>query len=241
MMEAIKDWLNGNRHYATGVALYLQYGKDVKLRNLFNEPIKTAFKEKKLVEVLLQLYSGTVKAVAVKQTTTEKYLTTHKTWQPGTDAILNALREQWRPLYGLRSNLKARIHDVALAGNTDTVKRQEAAQMAAEIISISKQINKIYAKKSYYEQHGKLPLEPVETDGIGDAATAYLLKKNAERYLRRLHNFMAGTSNAKKPPNPKQHEKWLLQYRKWEKELLKANIFLNRPHEEGLPGYKNQK
>lgn len=234
-MDFIKEWLNSGRNYAEGVKIYLTYGKEQKFINLFNEPIQTAFKEKKLAEVLTQLYKGNAKAVTVKATTTTKYLTGHKTWPEDTsDAILTALRNQWRPLYGERSSLQARLHDVALAGNTDSVKRQEAAQMAGRIIQLSKEISDIYATRSYYQQHGQLPQKQVEASPFGDAAKAYIAKKNAERYLREYTSKLKSTRGT-----TKQRIKWVQAIERHTKYLKQANNYLNRPENEGTPVPKN--
>ena len=230
MHDAIRDWLNSSRNYAAGVSLYLKYGIDSRLLNCFKEPIESEFKKKLLLEELTRLYHSHPLFTGEDPPKEEEPAEKH--WPEAVaDTPLSTLREEWRPLYGTLTNLQARIHDVAYAGLHDALKKEEAYQMAAEIVRLTNKINEIYYAKDYYLKHGKLPStdpEPVAT--LLSNEDAYTKKKNIERYLRDLAKKLKreNISEIKRV-------KWLPKWDTLCKEITALNKQLNRPENEGIP------
>jgi hypothetical protein len=237
-MKDVKDWLASSHSYQKGVSLYLKYGGDARYIRLFKEPIITDFKQSALLKQLKILYtemqssagSNNISSQAAQPVNADKDYSPTSWVENTTDEYLMNLREQWRPLYGKRSNLQARIHDVASIGNTDAVKRQEAASMAAEIIRLSKQIKRIYDAKNEYIKMGASAPTYEDIEPIGSPEAIVIKWNNIKRYLRELRRKINSpdVSLAK-------HEKWILAFEQYSKELSALNKQLNRPLNEGLP------
>lgn len=229
MFEAIREWLNSDRNYGAGVILALRYSTDPKIINCFKEQIQTDFKRKKLVEVLTELYKDQPKQQAVVKPQAD--IIQAKAWPADNkNEVLASLREQWRPLYGEMSNLQARIHDVALAGNHDPSKEMEAYQMAESIMRLNGQINEIYAKKEYFLKHGKLPDPVVTVKADVSPDQAFMRKKTVERYLRDLANKLKRSELSDLKRN-----KWIPKWDNLCEEIRQLNQKLNRPSDEGIP------
>jgi len=177
------------------------------------------------------MLTGNEEAVEVTTDSRQTYFSSAKTW-PSDDSneVLTMLREQWRPKYGEMTNLQARIHDIAEAGNTDPNKRLEACQMAAKIIRLDKEIRKLYADKDYYLKNGTLPVKPIEIQVIGPIELVWARKQNLQRYLRDL----AGKLKRESISDVKRN-KWLPKWESHVAELKELNNRLERPENEGIP------
>jgi hypothetical protein len=190
-MQAITDWLNGARDYSSGVHLYLKHGRDPLLKKLFTAESKTAFKEKKLADALRGLLQRNQVATVDLSPQVQTVYTRHQGWPavPISDAVLNALHAQWKPLYSEMQNLQARIYDVAEAADKygDPTKKQEACEMAHRIADIDDQLDDIYFKRDFYVKENRLPAEPTTTPPVA----AHMWPKklaNAQRYVREYKN-----------------------------------------------------
>ena len=231
MLEQIREWLNGNREYSSGVALVLRHSTDPRIINCFREPLETNFKRKKLVEVLTELYTDRPEPAALRAPSQPALPPAEKTWPvDNTNEILASLREQWRPLYGEMTNYQARIHDIALQGVHDPQKKEEAHQMAKKIIDLNNKVNEIYARKAYFLKFGKLPDDTAEPIKEISSDTAFMRKKTVERYLRDLAAKLKRTelSDVKRT-------KWIPKWDSLCEELRALNKTLNRAENEGIP------
>lgn len=227
-MQVIKDWFNSGKNYDAGVSLYMQYGDNAQLKDLFTE-FRTPFKEKKLVEVLRGLISVSAEAThTAEKKVTQLVAETHG-WPDAMSAELMALKEVWKPLYAEQMNLNARLYDVARLGVDDKNKEQEAGQMAHRILNLRDQIKDIYFQRDYYLENNVFPgkeqvFKPVVTD-IKIAERRLTVR----RYLTRLKKELA--AQAKPHIRLKQEKKWT----EYVAEMHYINEKLNRPYGEGIP------
>jgi len=233
-MQQIKDWLNSSRPYDAGVALYMRYGDDKQMKELFTEH-RTPFKEKKLVELLKSLLN---KSAAVKQKEEVKTenlkvnsSATHG-WPAKMSKELAALKAVWLPLFKQRENLCARLYDVALLGKTDKNKEMEAGQMAHRILALQDEINGIYQDREYYIKHNCFPgKEQLFKPVVSDVKIAER-RLTVRRYLTRLKNELSKPGSEK--VKLKQEKKWT----EYVAEMNYINEKLKRPYGEGIPKRK---
>lgn len=226
-MEAIKAWLNNRPDYLSGVGLYFQHGKDPLLKRLFLEA-HSPFKEGKLRDALQAIYAAYKNPVSetakAKETVKRSPFNQYKHWpaQPIEDAVLLAIWQQWRPLYGEMKNLQHRIYDVALAGMTDPNKALEAGQMTFRILDLDDQIESIYAKRNFYYEHKRLPEEtPAEQpEEVVDPINWKLLLDNYMKYVRDYKMKL------KKTPGHKNADKWAMKLKEYEAGVLKYKKLL---------------
>lgn len=231
-MQPLKDWLNSGRPYDSGVALYMQYGDDRQMKELFKEH-RTSFKEKKLVELLKGLInkSTEVKQKEATQTTKLKVenTSTHG-WPAKLSKELAALKAVWLPLFKERENLCARLYDVALLGKLDKNKEMEAGQMGHRILDLQDEIKDIYQRRDYYLQHGSFPGREQPFKPVVSAVKIPERRLTVRRYLTRLKNELA-----KPPTSDKVRLKQETRWKEYVAEMEYINQKLNRPHGEGIP------
>lgn len=221
-MEEIRDWLNSSKDYAAGVQLYLKYGNDRTLKALFTQEAETAFKRDRLFAALKLIYENlrnptTPKAAIQRQLEKNNPPENFKYWPPVpiSDPVLNALYEQWKPIYAEMMNLSARIYDVAVFGEKDQQKALEACSMVHRILDLDDKCDEIYAKRDYYYEHGALPTLLVETEIVGDPVRWATLMNNAERYVRQYKGKLKkDPSNEKAAAKLKHYEAEQAKYRK---------------------------
>lgn len=190
-MDDIHEWLKGNKDYDAGAKLYLMHGKEQSLRRVFSEPV-SEFKKKKLVEALTALVTKKVEAAkkieVTKQAAIEHISVSNRKWPAKKDATLTALHEKWKPLYAEMMSLMSRIYDVALAGQTDSAKKQEAGRMAHRILDLDDECDAIYEQREFYLKHNKLKEEEKPMELVTDVKKIPLALSNAQRYVRDYKN-----------------------------------------------------
>lgn len=236
-MDAVKHWINSQRDYDAGVALYNQYGDDRRMKALFREG-KTQFKEKKLLELMQGLIKN---GASVKNTLQGKHQAiraqseNRNGWPAKLDGPLKALYDEWILKFKESSSLEARIYDVALAGISDPNYERQAGQMAHRILDLRDEIRNIYQKRDHYIQHGVFPgqkmlFKPVVADPLKLAER----RLNLRRYLTRLKNELA------KPGKPHTRLRQETQWKQYCEEMRYINEKLKRPENEGIPARNQQ-
>lgn len=190
-MDVIREWLNSSRNYNAGATLYLKHGKDEKLKRIFREPASD-FKKQKLAEALRSLLNNQEHAAAKqeeqKATTIQRERLAEKRWPKERDTTLEALHQQWRIKFLEMTSLQSRIYDVALAGQTDSAKKQEAGQMAHRILDLDDECDDLYRQRDHYIKHNRLPEEPKPMDLVVDVKKIPLALANCQRYIRDYKN-----------------------------------------------------
>lgn len=216
-MEAIRDWLNGDRDYILGTELYLKYGDDEDMKKLFQSKGISKFKKKKLFDCLRYLWvnrdesrkqkaksirqkagSGRREAGSIKpKAKSQKY----KEWNKNeTDKVLIALHQQWVPAFKEMKTLHAQL----LLMDTDI----ERGAAAHQILRLDKFCSDIYAKRDYYKEKGRLP-EEKKPDEIVSFDRVGVRLENVKTYVRRYR------SKLKKDPS---NEKWAALLKKYTEE-----------------------
>lgn len=234
-MLAIKTWLNARvKDYEAGVKLYLQHGRDPALRSLFTKEEESDFKRRRLVQALQELLlspSGVTSAEPVNKLAVTMHVPKpvitdfsqyHKGWpNPITDPVIQALFEQWRPVYAELMSAQQRIYEIALQGeNGNTSKELEACQLAHRIIDLDNECDELYAQRDHYLTNGRLPETGREKEVIGDPVRWATERQNALRYIREYR------SKIKKDPTNKLVPKWEQKILDWQEEVERYNKLL---------------
>lgn len=226
-MDDIKAWLCGPADYDTGVLLYNRFGINAALKRLFKEQW-SAFKEDTLISALKDLYNANEpknEATSAQQTVRVTPFNQFKHWpsDTGSDPVILALHQQWKPLFAEMMNLMHRVYDVAKQGEKNINKAIEAYQMAARILVLDDQIELIYAKRNFYYEHNRLPdnLEDPEQEEIIDPVKIAIELANNQRYVREYKVKL------KKNPGHRSADKWAMLLKEKEKLVAKFKKRLN--------------
>src|SRR4051812_33862453 len=215
-MDAIRKWINGGRNYQVGVKLYLIYGADQTLKNLFIQEHETIYKKQRLLQSLQNLLS---RKPILEEPTQEigkinLIPNNEKAWppEPTIDPVIKALKEQWKPLFAEMMNLCHRLFDL----QSDS----ERGQAAHRILDLDDLCDEIYVKRDHYLIHHSLPTSS-KPDAVTDPIKWPQKLANAQRYIREYR-----IKCAKEPENEnyaaklKEYEDEVTHY----KRLLKIEI-----------------
>lgn len=217
MKEALRNWLNGGRNYQDGVRLYLSYGNNQLLKDLFTKEHETDFKRQRLVKEIKILLQPD--KIVVQQTPFEKESGSesqfvchlHNRWpdDPVSDPVLKVLKDQWRIYYSEMMNLSHRLFDI-----TSDIERGKCAH---RILELDVLCDELYNKRDYYSIHKLLP-DQKKADVVTDPNRWPLKLMNAERYVREYRiRCKAEPGNEKFALKLKYYQDAVLAY----KELLK--------------------
>lgn len=204
-MELIKNWLSGKRNYFVGAILYKQFGTDQEKKKLF-EGKPTLHLQQVLEQSLSELLE---KPKVVLQPTPVKKET--EEMPASADAVLEALRAEWLPLYQRMNYLRHEL-DKWEGNSTEAIKAR--GPLAFEILNLEQQCMRIWERREYYLKNGTLPeVKPQKTTEIPQDPVE--LGKKLETLKR---NIRRNKAKAKQhPDNPsypllvKQHEEELQQ------------------------------
>lgn len=176
-MKLIIKWLSGTKNFHIGVVLYNQFGNDARLKKYF-EGLPDSIKQKKLEAELSELLKKPKAILATPLVNTEL-----DAMPPSPDPVLEALRNEWHPLYQRMNYLRHELD--RFEGN-----KPEAIAMrkpiAFEILQIEKQCMKIWTRRDHYLEYGSLPevkpnLDPLPEDPVELGRMIETLKKNIRR------------------------------------------------------------
>jgi hypothetical protein len=206
-MDDIKAWLCSSKSYESGVQLYLKYGSNPTLRALFTTEEQSAFKAKKLLQVLTDLHdqwqqpASQAAIISNQSKPNAARATAYRGWpNPITDPVIQALHDQWKPMYIQLMNLQARAYEVALlAQRGDPNKKLEACQVVHKILDLDDQLESIYHQRDQYILHGQLPgaiTKVVEL--VGDPVRWATELEKAKRYVRRYKAKLKTTAGTSK-------------------------------------------
>jgi hypothetical protein len=219
-MDDIRNWLNSKQDYDTGARLYLQHGTNENLKKIFLEPA-SPFKKEKLLEALKGLLQKNTTAhnsqLKAKATAVANATISDRRWPPPADQdeITRALYLQWKPLFAEMMNLTSRIYDIALAGQADPAKKNEACIMAHRILDLDDACDDIYRKRDHYLRHKVLPEERKPLELAVDPMKIPLAYNNALRYVRDYKNkIKKDPSNEKFASQLKKYEWAVAEYKK---------------------------
>lgn len=168
---ALKAWMSGARNYAKGVVLYRMFGRDDELKKIFSSG-ETAARKQRLIQAIDDLINP--KAPVLPEHVTRIQL------RPSAgpeDPTIAGLKAQAIPLLKKRDA----IHSKLLLIPTD----EERGKAAHELLDLDDQVDEIYNRIRYYEQHKALPKEELHFDPITDPARWPHRYETCGRYVRR--------------------------------------------------------
>jgi hypothetical protein len=147
-MNLLTKWLSGKRNYHVGVVLYDHFGTDKKLKQLFSSN-PDAYRIKRLEQAIAEL-AKLPSTVLVHRKPNEQ-----TDEMPATgDPVLEALRNEWSPLYQRMQYLRHELDRIP--GNTEEAMAQRKP-IAYEILDLEQQCMKAWTRRDHYLQHGNLP------------------------------------------------------------------------------------
>jgi hypothetical protein len=179
--------------------LYKQFGTDEALKKLFQGK-PDAYLQKRLEEELSVLMEKpkVVLQSAVKKGDADEM-------PKSTDPVLEALRNEWMPLYSRMNYLRHELD--RYEGNTEeeTAKRQP---IAFEILELEQKCMAIWTKRDHYLEHGQLPEvkeneEPLPEDPLQLGREIETTKRNLRRNKQLAEKH---PDNAVYPLKVKQYE-----------------------------------
>ena len=182
-MNLLNKWLAGKRNYHVGTVLYNFFGTDKKLKQLFaGHP--DAYRIKRLEQEITALVKLPATVLLHRKPNEDTDV------MPATaDPVLEALRNEWSPLYQRMQYLRHELD--RFTGNTAEVIAQRKP-IAFEILELEQQCMKIWTKRDHYLQHGNLP--EVKADDIEIPDDPVLLAKlidTTKRNIRRNKKLAA--------------------------------------------------
>lgn len=196
-MQLIEQWMKGSKNFVVGRSLYKRFGTNDKLKALLDKG-ETPHAKQELVKELQAIVNTGVRST-VKQEGRQ-----FEEMPKGTDPVLMALEEEWKPLY-MQMNYKR--HEMDKYGKSnDLAARTACHALCKDILTLEKEINFIWDRYDHYILNGRLP-EVKESSFVLPTEPLKLgtLIKTLERYIRRYKNTAA--------TNPK-HAQLLEDYRK---------------------------
>ena len=204
MKQLIQNWLNGKRNFTAGKLLYNQFGNDQKLKDLFSQG-RSAYSEERLLNALKEL------AADLHKPQTDDYRPVMNEIMPDVpDKVLTALKNEWMPFY-TEMNLKRHRIDHYLDDESEAAEIIRG-KLAFEILDLEQKCMAVWAKKMYYEKHGRLPGKGLDREIVIDQFKAAERMKNLKIYVTRYKNYCS------KDPGNARHAAKLKDY---EKELAK--------------------
>lgn len=191
MSELIKKWLNGTRNYTVGTILYNQFGHDEAVKKQLATG-KSDYTAKVLLESINKLLNGDEVKTAI-----EKQLPVHELMPDDADMVLQALKNEWMPLY-TQMNYKRHELDKYLEDETDAANTKRGT-LAMEILTLEKQCISIWQKRDHYLKHKTLPGKNIDTEPVIGKFEAANRISNLKIYVRRYKNILSrlpGDANA---------------------------------------------
>lgn len=198
-MQLIEAWFEKGKNFYIGRALYASIGRKQAVKDLLAKG-KSPLAQEALENALQELLeSNTASVASVADKPGPKAEDTEK-MPESTDAVLQALRNEWLPLYQHMNYLRHSLDQ--FTGNFPEM-IEKRKPIAFEILALDKKINQLWDRKKYYEKHGKLPFT-VEQDALPMEPTELAITiNNLKRYIRRHANNMR-----KKPGNATYAQKY---------------------------------
>ena len=182
-MDLVRAWLKGSKDYNTGVTLYLQFGADPLLKQSFRNEKETPFKKNKLLQVMQDLAANHTPVVHAEpaETSTTGFLPAYqqvRRW-PGEQLKDELELELWN---AYREKIKTQdLFRHALLRMTSDAERREACE---KIIRLDDEMDDIILQRDHYQQHGRLPDEPLKDYEVDPLRIATRIT-SLTRYIRR--------------------------------------------------------
>lgn len=194
-VQVINNWLNGNRNFFTGRALYTSLGTDKALKDLLAKG-NTPF----AMDAMVKALQGYQPPPPASEPPPDKVT---GEMPNGNDAVLNALQQEWKKPYAEMNHMKALLHKWGNDNTPEAIKERE--RLAFAILEKEQVCISIWAKRDYYQQHGQLPATKAKEQVI--PAEPLELGKFIESCKRRIRRNRL--SMQLHPDQPQYAEKYL--------------------------------
>lgn len=147
LTEKIRAWLDGSQNFIVGRVLYKQLGNDENIKAQLQKGEHAGTKKllKEALEALLE------KPVIV----VPKVNPVVSQMPPHADPVLNALTNEWKPLYARMNYLRAAIDQWGERNDPEAIAAREP--MAFEILQLEDCCQTIWNKRDHYLKSGSLP------------------------------------------------------------------------------------
>lgn len=204
-MQPLITWLSGSKHYTTGCIIYNVYGSDELLK-------------KQLAKGYTEHNQSRLQAAIVAITAQQRLpIYTPKAddqfiMPESNDAVLQAFRNEWLPLYKKMNYLVAQTDKYGDDNSIEAVNYRW--DCAKQILQLEQQVMKIWARRDKYARTGELdevkvkdfvvPTEPLK---LANTINAH------KRYVRRYRQWIT------EKPNDAKVAKWTLKLQQMEEEL----------------------
>lgn len=176
-MDLLNKWLAGKKNYHVGTVLYDHFGTDKKLKQLFaGNP--DVYRIKRLEQAITDLMKLPTSVLVNRKPNEQTDV------MPATsDPVLEALRNEWSPLYQRMQYLRHELD--RFEGNSTEVIAQRKP-IAYEILELEQQCMNIWTRRDHYMQHGNLPevknnVHVIPTDPAALASLIDTTKRNLRR------------------------------------------------------------
>ena len=206
MLETLRAWLNGNKEYYTGVAIYATLGDNKALLTLFRQG-KSSYSYKRLEEELL-IICNTLKSklstygnattlstanIPINTQISEKGYQPLKSVSNFNEELYNACKKEAGLVYKQAMNLRAELFALGRVQGYEDINRpdlvQQRSKTAVEVVVLYNKASKLYDKANYVKQYGRLPneMENDEEETEYDNLPDHLVKKTLDN-LRKNYN-----------------------------------------------------
>ncbi|OLY92284.1 hypothetical protein SAMN05444008_11550 [Cnuella takakiae] len=170
--------MEGKRNFYVGAALYKQFGSDTSLLKLLSGK-PTPHLQSMLEGALAALLEQPKIVLQDKQVTKPEA----EEMPQSNDAVLEAMRKEWQPLYQRMNYLRHQLDKQEGNGPEATETRKD---LAFEILSLEQECMRVWERRDYYQKHGSLPEVqqrevPVPTDPLELGRMVETLKRNIRR------------------------------------------------------------
>lgn len=193
----ISEWLNSDRNYAIGVAVYNVHGTDALLKKMFEQGY-SALRAKRLTEELLKLKNVDVQEIKIEATTPERTAVTVEAVTLPEKEIpetKDAYREKWLPIYMEMNMLR---HQLEQAPNN-----QERGKMAFKILALEQQCMALWQRRDYFIRTGsKLPEEEPAAEPFVDTNKIVRRIQTLRTYISK---YSQPSDNPKRPAQLKRY------------------------------------
>lgn len=182
-MKVIDNWLKGKRDFTVGVILYNRFGDNEKLKALLDNGYSDFLQKELMTELQKINESEAIKQPVINN---PEFLEIPKS----NDAILNAIRNEWVPLYAEMNLLRHELDKFGNSNNPEAIAWRKPR--ARRIKDLDKMCMAIWDKRKYYLEHGKLPFHNTnaEIEKPSDPVKLANLINNIKKNIRRNRQQM---------------------------------------------------
>lgn len=186
LSDNIRAWLDGSRNFIVGRALYKQVGKD--------EAIKAQLQKGEHAGTTKLLADAMEALLVAPVIITPKVVSAYHEMPSHSDLILQALRNEWLPLFSRLQYLRASLDQWGERNDPEAVAGREP--LAFEILDLEDQCEIIWEKRDHYLLHNALPvkrtnLPELPADPVALAKMLETVKKNIRRNRAKMNNLCA--------------------------------------------------